>query len=242
MPYSDILRIVRRRGWIVVLLVALTAAAAFGFSKTQNTLYLSTVEVLIQPERTDFGLAQTAKILLGNYTAFIDSERIAARVLDDLKIDQTPEALKSTVTIASDIDRLVISINVKNPDGGQANDIARAWAQELVDWRNLQNQALRKEDRIDAVIRDEPKDSLYQPQTRINVVAGAVLGLLLGAALVFALEWLESGIVRSAADAERALGVTVLGAIPRTARGASGGRGLRGLMGLGAAPAERRPA
>jgi capsular polysaccharide biosynthesis protein len=217
MPQSDIFRIVRRRGWIVVLLIVLTMGAAYGFSRTQHTLYLSTVEVLIQPARTDFGLAQTAKLLLGNYTATIYTDGVAGHVIDTLKLDMLPEALKGNVTVSPDIDRLVISIAVKDPDGDQANRIALAWAQELVDWRNAQNQELRKEDRIDAVIRENPKFELYQPQTRINVAAGGLLGLLLGVALVFALEWIESGIVRYPADLDRAAGLTVLGAIPPAA-------------------------
>jgi capsular polysaccharide biosynthesis protein len=215
MPASDILRILRRRGWIVILLALLTAGAAYGFSRTQRTLYRSTVEVLIQPARTDFGVAQTAKLLLGNYTALIYAEPYAQRVIDKLQLDMEAPALKGMATVSPDIDRLVIAFEVRRPDPGEANRIAQAWADELVFWRNAENQELRKEDRIDAVIREEPKAELYQPQTRVNVAAGALLGLLLGGALVFALEWIDSGMVRTPAEVERLAGLTVLAAIPR---------------------------
>lgn len=238
MGSGDILRMLRRRGWIVLLLMLLTAGAAYGFSKTQRTLYRSMVEVLIQPARADLSVTQTAKQLLASYSAYIDSERIAQKVLDQLQLDMQASELKSMVTVDPDENRLVISIAVKDPEEGQANRIARAWAEQLVQWRNAQNQELLKENRIEAVIRDEPKASLYQPQTKINVAAGAVLGLLLGAVLVFALEWIESGIVRHPADLERFVGLTALGAIPHTRPQP----GARRLPTPGSAPAARRSA
>ncbi len=238
MQQGDIIRIIRRRGWIVLLLIVLTAGAAYGFSKTQNTLYRSVIEVLIQPARVDLSVTQTAKTLLANYSATIDSEKTAQKVIDELKLDMQAAELKSMVTVDPDENRLVITIAVKDPDAAQANRIAQAWADQLVQWRNAQNQELLKEDRIYGVIRDDAKASLYQPQTKINVAAGAVLGLLLGGVLIFALEWFESGIVRAPADLERFVGVTALGAIPRTRPQA----GPRRQPSAGAVPAARRSA
>ena len=55
---------------------------------------------------------------------------------------------------------------------------------------------------------------LHTPRTRINVLAGAILGLLLGGTVVFVLEYLESNIVRRKDDVERFLNLPVLAAIP----------------------------
>jgi capsular polysaccharide biosynthesis protein len=46
------------------------------------------------------------------------------------------------------------------------------------------------------------------------VIAGGILGLLLGGTVVFALEYLESNIFRSKDDIERFLELPVLAAIP----------------------------
>lgn len=54
----------------------------------------------------------------------------------------------------------------------------------------------------------------YSPQTKINTLAAALFGLLMGAVVIFFLEWLEMDTLRSAGDVERAIGVTVLGMIP----------------------------
>jgi capsular polysaccharide biosynthesis protein len=57
-----------------------------------------------------------------------------------------------------------------------------------------------------------------QPKPLLNAVAGAVLGLLLGVAIVLLLTWMEADLLRTPAAVERSLGVPVLGAIPRNGR------------------------
>ena len=61
MELSDYTRILRQRGWIIILLAILTGAAAFIYSYMQPTTYESTLKLLVSPSRTDFGQAQAAK-------------------------------------------------------------------------------------------------------------------------------------------------------------------------------------
>ena len=214
MPLDEYARILYRRGWILALAAILTALAAFVFSRLQTPIYKSTINVLIQPARTDFGLTQSAKILLRSYVAWMDTDNRARDVIDSLQMDKEPQALRGDVTIASDESRFVIQIDVKNENGDLANDIAQKYADLFVQWRNDENQKQRKEDRVDAVILDAPRYAQDSPKTAINTVAGAVLGLLLGGLIVFILEYLESSVIRSAADIERQFNLPVLGAIP----------------------------
>ncbi|OGO43225.1 MAG: hypothetical protein A2Z04_05065 [Chloroflexi bacterium RBG_16_57_9] len=69
-------------------------------------------------------------------------------------------------------------------------------------------------DRVLVDIRDFARYELYSPKKRVNVLAGGVLGALIGTLIVLALEYLEAGTIRSAEDLERMIGVPVLGAIP----------------------------
>ena len=216
MPLTEYFRILLRRGWILLLMAALTAAAAFVFSKLQTPVYQSTIYILVQPARTDFGLTQSAKILLRSYVAWMDTDNRAADVIDAIQLDTVPEALRGNVTIASDDSRFVIQIDIENENGDLANDIAKKWAELFVQWRNDENQKQRKEDRVDAVILDEPRYVLDRPKAGINTVAGGVLGLLLGSVIIFVLEYLDSAVIRSAADVERQFNLPVLGAIPAT--------------------------
>lgn len=217
MQLQAYVRILLRRGWIMLLLAAITAVAAFGFSlivKQRAPLYKSTIEIQVRPARTDFGQAQAAKQLLGSYEAWLYSSYRARDVIDRLQLDMLPRELLGDVRVASDLNQLLIKIEVENPNGDLANDIAREWASLFVQWRNDQNQMVRREDRIDAEIIDDPTYALERPKTAINTAAGGIMGFLVGLAVVFVLEYLESGIIRSAEDVDRFLGMPVLGAIP----------------------------
>lgn len=216
MELSDYFRILRRRGWIIIVMVAITAASAWVFSKQQTPVYKASVNVSINPARADLGLTQSAKWLLRNYVAIVHSEKWAGDVIDRLNIDLTPGQLKSSVTVASDDSRFLIQIDVKDFDPGQAARIADAWAQKLVEWRQEENAQQLKQDQVHAYQIDNATWGLFTPKTKINTVAGAILGLLLAGVIIFFLEWVESGVVRSANDVERHLGLTVLGAVPPT--------------------------
>ncbi len=214
MELGDYVRILRQKGWLIILVAVLTAAAAFGFSKIQTPVYESSLRMLVQPARTDFGQAQAAKQLLRGYVQWIRSSYRAATVIDQLQLDMTPSQLLSDVEVASDDSSFVVQLNVENSDPDLANDIARTWGNVFVQWRIDDNATQRKEDRVDVEFIDDPQAGLASPKTKINTLAGAVFGALLGVLLVFGLEWLESGVVRRSEDVERFLEIPVIGTIP----------------------------
>lgn len=220
MQLQEYVRILWRRGWLIVLLAAVTAGSAFAFSKIQeqrNPVYESTIKLLIQPARPDLGATEAAKRLLNSYVSWLDSDYRAQEVIDRLELDMTPTELRQGhVRIAGDDLRFVIQIDVEHEAGEVGNDIARTWAELLVQWRNEQNETQRREDRIEAIVIDDPRYVLDSPKTTVNTLAGGILGALIGSAAVFALEFAESSFVRTTGDVERFLNVAVLGAIPRS--------------------------
>jgi capsular polysaccharide biosynthesis protein len=216
MELRDYLRILRKRGWIIILTTVLTAAAAWGFSQMQTVEYKSTISVFVRPQRIDNGTLLATKQILRGFVRYIDSLNFSQRVINQLSLDMKPDTLKGKVTIASKDEDYIIQIDVVDTDPAQSERVALEWANQFVQWRDQDNLKQRKEDRVDANIVQNPTTGKFKPQTTLNVVAGAIIGLLLGVIIVFFLESIESNILRAPDDVERVLGTTVIGAIPAT--------------------------
>jgi capsular polysaccharide biosynthesis protein len=211
---NDYLRILRQRGWVIILVALLTAGAAFGFSKMQTEVYKSTARLLVIPTRSDLGQSLAAKELLRSYEQWLRSSLRAQRVIDILQLDMTANDLLGDVSVASDNSSFVVQLDVKNTDPNLANDIASTWGTLLIQWIKQNSDELRKEDRITVEFIDNPQVGLDSPKTKINTAAGGVFGALLGVMIIFALEWVESGIMRRTEDVEKYLDIPVIGSIP----------------------------
>jgi capsular polysaccharide biosynthesis protein len=217
MQLREYARVVWRRGWIILLIAAVGAVGAFGFSKLVTPIYRSTMTLSAVPARPDYGLSLTVKDLLHNYSQQIITTRLVQEVIDKLQLDIKPEKLKSEVTVAPDEANLLIVIEVKDPLQANAPKIAQALADAFVLKHSQDNLVIDQRDRILVDLHDGPTPvDQFFPNTRINVVAGGILGAVVGFFTVFLLEYLESANLRTAEDVEKALGagVTVLGAIP----------------------------
>lgn len=215
MELMTYVRILRRRWWIVLLAIALTALSAYGFGRLQAPRYESTAEIVIEPARPDWGLAQAARMVLRTYMTVADSDQWAGRVIDELQLNRRPEQLRGQARFSAEDDRMVIRIEIEDYDGNQANDIARTWARLFVEWRDSQNQLQRKEDRVYAYLRDQPRYVQAWPKTRVITAAGGIFGLAIAGVVIFFLEWLDSSVIRTRQDIEQTLDLVVVGAIPR---------------------------
>ncbi len=213
-------RIILRRGWIAVLLAVIAGAAAFGFSQLVTPVYRSSQTMLLVPSRADLGLAEALIRVINNRRAYLDSNLIAAEIIDDLQLDFSPGYLLGRTTITANGTNQSIQIDVDLPANSDEeaarliNPISAAWGQELIEYQNELNQEARAEDRIRVVRQDNPQLSLLRPNVRIYTAIGAIAGFFLGAIVIFVLEYLESNIVRRSDDLERGLELPVLAMVP----------------------------
>ncbi len=112
----------------------------------------------------------------------------------------------------------MITIEARDRDAEVAKLMATTLAQEFVDERTAyyaqQDKANRIEVKIVSLAIGAEK---YQPKPLFNAIAGGVLGLLLGIAVVLVLLWMEAELMLTPDSVERALNLPVLGAIPTAA-------------------------
>ncbi|MBM4458752.1 MAG: hypothetical protein FJ011_13445 [Chloroflexi bacterium] len=221
------LEIIRRRGWIIVVVALIAAAAAFGISLVQTKTYRATVRISAVPARPDWGLGNSAKDLLRNFVNNIATHDMANRVIAAAQLDMTSYDLLAKVSVSAEPENFVIRVDAKDRDPEIAKRIAKTTADLFVDERVAYYQTQDKRDRIEVKLVDSVIDApLYQPKPLMNAIAGAALGALIGALVVLALEWMAADILATAAHVERTLGLPVLGAIPAP-HGAAGRKSRR---------------
>lgn len=214
MELHDYLQIARRRGWIIIITALIATLSAFAFSRVQTPIYKSSMELFIQPARADFGLSESSRKLISSYIGILYNQKSADEIRQRLNLDYDRAYIYGNTKIAEDGARYAIQIEVRDYDGDTANRIAREWAQLFVDFRNRENNKQRREDRVDAVLGDDPKYVKDSPRTATNTAAGGILGALVGLLIVIALETAQASVLRSNADIERKLTLPLMGSIP----------------------------
>src|SRR3990172_9874021 len=216
MQLQDYARVLLKRGWIIILLAIIATGSAYVFSKLQTPIYRSTVTLSAEPSRpADWGQSQAIKNLLRLYVEQMPSPNLTQPVIDKLQLDVSPDKFNSHVNFSADESTLKITIEARHPIPAVAAKMAQTLAENFVSFRNQANLQIDQRNRIlVSILRNATSPDIFSPKTSVNALAGAILGALIGVIIVFALEWLESDIVRTAEDVERYIGVTVLGAIP----------------------------
>ncbi|MGL4649155.1 MAG: Wzz/FepE/Etk N-terminal domain-containing protein, partial [Caldilineaceae bacterium] len=116
MTIQEFMRILRKRGWIVVAAMLLTALAAFGISAIQEEEYRATVNVSTVPARADFGLGATAKDLLRNFAENIMTPENAQRAIEQAQLDMNPYDFMANLQVVPDSSTFTIKVEARNPD------------------------------------------------------------------------------------------------------------------------------
>jgi capsular polysaccharide biosynthesis protein len=204
-----------RRGWIILLVAVITAGSAFVFSKLQTVVYRSSVQLNVIPGRLDWGLQQTIKNLMRNYSGEIKSRDTAQKIINREQLDLTVDDLLAKMTVSPIESDFLMQIDVDDIDPHRAQLIAQTAAEIFVEEKRVQMLEQDRRDRLDVNIRDSARPArVFWPNTALLVVAGGLFGLLSGALVVIGLERLAADIIRQSRDIERHAGLTVLGSIP----------------------------
>ncbi len=219
MELREYLRIVRRR-WVSILLVTLVAGvAAAVFTALQTPIYASSARLFVSTSETETGTlfqggefsAQRVK----SYADLIDSRELATRVIADLNLDDEPGALSRSVAATVGVDTVNLTLTVTHPDAHEAQRLAQAYAEALVDLvRELETPPGGSEAPIKATIVDVASisDTPVSPRPTRNLALGVLLGLLVGVGLAVLREAFDTRLT-SADDLAGITDAPTLGAI-----------------------------
>jgi capsular polysaccharide biosynthesis protein len=217
MQLADYIIVLRRRWWVIMLVAAAAAIGAYVFSKVQTPVWRSEASYLVVPNRADQGLSILLQNSMDSYRVMALAPTQLEQISQQLKLDRDADWMLKYVRIQAQTDTRLMIVQADYPeavDSGTAQRLADAIGNNMVALVSSLNQSIEGTDRINLRVNQPARPAIrWRPQTRINVLAGGVLGLVLGLLLAFALEALDDSL-KTAADVERFVGLTTLGAIP----------------------------
>ena len=168
---SDYLRVVRRRKWLIVSVVALFTLAALAYSLNRSPLYRASSEVLINRTSSVAQITGSVEPVSGPQPDRVAQTEasvaavpaVAQRVLEAAGVtDMTVEEFlaHSSATAKPDADLIVLSVEAGDP--GRAALLASEYAQQFKAYRKeldtaaIQQALLHLQTQIDA-LRDDPQ-------------------------------------------------------------------------------------
>lgn len=197
----------------MLLTVATAVLVAYGGSKMLRSTYRAQAVYLVVANRADNGLNIVLRNTMNSYRELVLQPDALEQISQQLHLDVPGERLLRDVYIQPRPDEQKLIIEVDHSYLEQAQVIAEAVGKRIEEEVTRLNANLEGTDRINVVRIQRARLLSMKPNTRINVLAGAILGLIGGLFLAFVLEYLDDTL-KDSADVERFVGLATLGAIP----------------------------
>ena len=236
MEFKDYVRMVLAHWVGVVVLIVLGVLAAVAYNQTQPAVYQATatgyvtVAVPNTPGSDPLSGASVgdtlAKSKVTSYVAIATSTRTAKQVIDDAKqvgaehpefAAATPGSLIGRISVSQPADTVLINVSAQGPTPESAQELADAWAQAL-------------SEQIAKVERSTPDEGLHMqvyssaqpgaqvlPRTKLNLVIGLIVGILLGFAYALIRKQFDRRL-RSSEDVQKQFGIPVIGLVPQSSQ------------------------
>ncbi|MDN4523941.1 YveK family protein [Fictibacillus fluitans] len=214
---KDIYQTIRKRMVLIALLAVVAVAIAGVVSYFVLTpVYESSTQILVNQKKSkdvpEYNQVQTNLQMVNTYSVIIKSPAILSKVIDNLNLDTTVEALNNKLTINSEQDTQVLNVTIQDEDPAMAvklaNGVAETFKNEIPSIMKVDNVSVLSK----AVLKDNPAP--VKPNAKMNMAIALVVGLMAGVGLAFLLEYMDNTL-KTEQDIENYLGLPVLGTIPK---------------------------
>ncbi|KHE67475.1 capsular biosynthesis protein [Halobacillus sp. BBL2006] len=191
--------VIKRRAWIIVVLMIVTTAGGVLYNHLNNTLlYQTSTRIILETEDED----------MNTLMVMIKDPIIMDEVKNDLNLKLSDEALATKISVTRLEESQVVLISVTDTDPERAVEIANTTAnvykKKIVDILSFKEVQLLSEAKLNPF-------PINENQSR-NLVAAAVFGFVVGIGIVFLLDTLD-GTIRNRHDIEDYLDVPVIGSV-----------------------------
>lgn len=213
----DCITILKKRWWIIAIITVISIITSMILSfYVMTPVYEAQTTLIVKTEKTDEkGVVSNDQVsvtekLAVTYGEIIKSRSVLEEVIKNLKLKATYEDLLKKIDISTVNDTQIIKIIVEDKNKSNAmriaNEIPKVFTQE----------AIRIADANSVEVIDKAKLPVkpVKPNKKLNIIVSAVLGIILGLAIVSVIEFFDNKI-KTADDATKELGLPVLGVVPK---------------------------
>ena len=203
---------------IIIMILTITAGIIYTYNfvtpkyKAKTTLLLAQINedklnqnTLKQSEITDLSMTST---LLEPYISIIESNKVAKRVIDNLKLDMSEDDLQKMLSVTEE-NTAMVAITVVSEDAEfsakVANEIAKVFKEESQEIFNITN--------VNIIDVAEVEEKPYNVNHLKDLLIFTLLGVFASCGLILVIYMLDTTI-KEEEDIEHELGLPVLGVIP----------------------------
>jgi len=226
----DVLGVLRRRAWIVlvVVFVAVVLAALYSYVilppvyQANTSLIVNERQGVAQAtDGVDIGQIQTYRSLAVTYAKIITSRAVLQDAIDTLKLPETVQQLTGMTTVQVEGQTEIIAVTVKDGDAIRAALIANTVASSFI--TQLPTLVNRVEN-VSVIDRAVPVTEQVSPRPLLNIAVAFIAALMLGVLLAFLVDYFDDT-VKTPDDVKKLFGLRVLAVVPdMNAKGARHGR------------------
>ena len=214
---KEIMHIIRKRLWFIVLVTILAVGAGGVISlfvlepvyRASATIIVGKPSSYLDGNRLQIEDLNLNQRLAKTYGEIIKSRGVLENVIFQLKLNLTTQQLKekTLVKLVEGTEFITISVTDTNPGraAGIANKMAEVFRFKVVNIMKVDYVQILD----DAIVPRLP----IKPRLELNMAIAGVLGMMTSIFVVFLLEYLDNTI-KTPEDTEKYLGLNIVGIIP----------------------------
>ncbi|MHC5529874.1 YveK family protein [Priestia megaterium] len=215
---KELLQKLKKR-WMLITILTVVAGFASGIVSLYMTkpVYQASTQILVNQKNSDssnlnVNQLQTNIDLVNTYSQIIKSPVILEKVSKKLDLKQSTTALDQKIAVNTQENSQVFSLTVEDTNPATAtkivNTVSKTFQTEIQNIMNVDNVTILSE----STLKDN--QTPVSPNLLMNVVSALAVGLILGSALAFLLDFIDTTF-KNTKEVEEELGLPIIGIIPK---------------------------
>ena len=212
---KELFKIMKKRIVLIISILVMSVTLAGVVSYFFESYLRSFTQILINEKEQEQNQFSTQDIetnlqLINTYNVIITSPFILSKVIDNLELNTTTDILYEKIEVNSEQNSQVINVSVQDSSPIEAVNIANMTAEVLQN----EIQTLMNVDNITVISPAVNKKDIkpISPNTPLNLVIAAVIGLMVGVGITFLKVYLDTTI-KTEQDVNDILELSILGLV-----------------------------